>query len=49
MEIRKRFKGSSVYKTMKQAGHHKYWTEETREIMAFLKQYRAKDVIAHFE
>lgn len=49
MEIRKRFKESSVVKTVVQKRHHKYWTEETRDILAFLKQYRAKDVIAHFE
>lgn len=49
MEIRKRFKESSVVKTVVQKRHHKYWTEETSNIIAFLKQYRTKDVIAHFE
>lgn len=49
MEIRKRFKESSIVKTVVQKRHHKYWTEETRGIMAFLKQHRAENVVAHFE
>jgi hypothetical protein len=49
MEIRKQFKHASVYKTMKQAGHHKFWTEETSEILAFLKNYRNRNVVEHWE
>lgn len=49
MEIRKRFKHVSVVKTVVQKRHHKYWTEETYEILSFLKEYRTRNVIEHLE
>lgn len=49
MQIRKRFKHASIVKTVVQKKHHKFWTEETNEIVCFLKEYREHNVVEHFE
>ena len=49
VEVRKRFKSVSIYKTMKQANHHKYWVCETQEVLSFLDKYRKRNVVEHLE
>lgn len=51
MEIRKRFKDVAIYTTMRQAGskRHKRYTEERPDVLAFLKQFRERNVVEHLE
>lgn len=49
IEIRKRFKHASIVKTVVQKKHHKFWTEETYEILNFLREYRLRNVVERWE
>lgn len=51
MEIRKKFKDVAIYTTMRQAGskRHKRYTEERPDVLAFLKQFRERNVVEHLE